>query len=412
MQYLIVFLEGIITFISPCLLPMLPIYVSYFAGSEAQDTQKTLLHAFGFVLGFTLVFMALGALAGTLGSFLTAYQNVVNLVCGLIVIFFGLHFLGVFQLNLFRGSRKAIRTRNLGFFSAMVLGFIFSLGWTPCVGAFLGSALMLASQQGHVLSGMLMLLIYSLGLGLPFLISAVLIDRLKSAFDWIKSHYAIIQLFSGSFLILVGVLMATGLLGRLLTLLSYTEEVFLKQHKTIWIILLLAALLLGASVLYTQLAPSSGALAPTSAPESDSATPEPIAAPDFTAYDLDGNAVQLSDFAGSPIVLNFWASWCGPCKSEMGVFQKAYDTWGDEVQFVMVNMTGGRETLESASAYVTEQGFTFPVLYDTDADAAVTYGVRTLPTTYFIDADGFLIAQGRSALDEETLHAGIDMILS
>ena len=220
MQYLIVFLEGIITFISPCLLPMLPIYVSYFAGSEAQDTQKTLLHAFGFVLGFTLVFMALGALAGTLGSFLTAYQNVVNLVCGLIVIFFGLHFLGVFQLNLFRGSRKAIRTRNLGFFSAMVLGFIFSLGWTPCVWAFLGSALMLASQQGHVLSGMLMLLIYSLGLGLPFLISAVLIDRLKSAFDWIKSHYAIIQLFSGSFLILVGVLMATGLLGRLLTLLS------------------------------------------------------------------------------------------------------------------------------------------------------------------------------------------------
>ena len=220
MQYLIVFLEGIITFISPCLLPMLPIYGSYFAGSEAQDTQKTLLHAFGFVLGFTLVFMALGALAGTLGSFLTAYQNVVNLVCGLIVIFFGLHFLGVFQLNLFRGSRKAIRTRNLGFFSAMVLGFIFSLGWTPCVGAFLGSALMLASQQGPVLSGMLMLLIYSLGLGLPFLISAVLIDRLKSAFDWIKSHYAIIQLFSGSFLILVGVLMATGLLGRLLTLLS------------------------------------------------------------------------------------------------------------------------------------------------------------------------------------------------
>ena len=220
MQYLIVFLEGIITFISPCLLPMLPIYVSYFAGSEAQDTQKTLLHAFGFVLGFTLVFMALGALAGTLGSFLTAYQNVVNLVCGLIVIFFGLHFLGVFQLNLFRGSRKAIRTRNLGFFSAMVLGYIFSLGWTPCVGAFLGSALMLASQQGHVLTGVLMLLAYSLGLGVPFLVSAVLIDQLKGAFQWIKRNYRIINLVSGGFLVGIGVLMMTGTLGRLLSLLS------------------------------------------------------------------------------------------------------------------------------------------------------------------------------------------------
>ena len=220
MQYLIVFLEGIITFISPCLLPMLPIYVSYFAGSEAQDTQKTLLHAFGFVLGFTLVFMALGALAGTLGSFLTAYQNVVNLVCGLIVIFFGLHFLGVFQLNLFRGSRKAIRTRNLGFFSAMVLGFIFSLGWTPCVGAFLGSALMLASQQGHMAEGVLMLLAYSMGLGIPFLLSAVLIDSLKSTFDWIKRHYGVINRICGGLLVLLGVLMATGSLGRLLALLN------------------------------------------------------------------------------------------------------------------------------------------------------------------------------------------------
>ncbi len=220
MQYLIVFLEGIITFISPCLLPMLPIYISYFAGGQAQSPKKTLLRASGFVLGFTIVFMALGALAGTLGSFLTAHQGAVNLVCGLIVIFFGLHFLGVFKINLFRGSRAAVRSRELGFFSAMVFGFIFSLGWTPCVGAFLGSALILASQQGHVLSGMLMLLVYSLGLGLPFLLSAVLIDRLKSTFDWIKGHYRVIQLCSGGFLILVGILMATGLLGQLLAFLS------------------------------------------------------------------------------------------------------------------------------------------------------------------------------------------------
>ena len=220
MTYLISFLEGIITFISPCLLPMLPIYISYFAGGGVRSGKRTLVVAAGFVLGFTLVFMALGALAGTVGSFLKSHQTAVNIVSGLVVIFFGLHFLGVFKFNLFRGSRRSMDTRELGFFSAILFGVIFSLGWTPCVGAFLGSALMLASQQGHVLEGMLMLLAYSLGLGVPFLLSALLIDRLKSTFDWIKRHYRVINLVCGCLLILVGLLMATGTLGRLLALLS------------------------------------------------------------------------------------------------------------------------------------------------------------------------------------------------
>ena len=220
MQYMISFLEGIITFISPCLLPMLPIYISYFAGGGERSTRKTLTGALGFVTGFTLVFMAMGALAGSVGGFLKTHQTAVNLISGLIVIFFGLNFLGVFKLELFRGGSGRMNTGNLNFFSALLFGMIFSLGWTPCVGAFLGSALMLASQQGHVVEGMLMLLAYSMGLGIPFLLSAVLIDYLKSAFNWIKRNYKIINLVSGGFLILVGILMATGTLGRLLALLS------------------------------------------------------------------------------------------------------------------------------------------------------------------------------------------------
>jgi len=220
MQYVISFLEGIITFISPCLLPMLPIYISYFAGGGERETKKTLTGALGFVTGFTLVFMALGALAGTVGSFLKEHQTAVNIVSGLVVIFFGLNFLGVFKVNLFHGSSRAVNTENVGFFPALVFGLVFSVGWTPCVGAFLGSALMLASQQGHVLEGMLMLLSYSLGLGIPFVLSAVLIDYLKSCFNWIKKNYNIINAVSGSLLILIGILMATGTLGRLLNLLS------------------------------------------------------------------------------------------------------------------------------------------------------------------------------------------------
>lgn len=220
MQYVISFLEGIITFISPCLLPMLPIYISYFAGGGERSTRRTLMGALGFTAGFTVVFVAMGALAGTLGSFLKEYQTAVNVISGLVVIFFGLNFLGVFKLSLFRGSSRTVSSDNMGFFSAFLFGLIFSLGWTPCVGAFLGSALMLASQQGHVLEGMLMLLVYSLGLGIPFILSAVLIDYLKSAFNWIKRNYRIINIISGSLLILIGILMATGTMGRLIGLLS------------------------------------------------------------------------------------------------------------------------------------------------------------------------------------------------
>ena len=220
MQYVISFLEGIITFISPCLLPMLPIYVSYFAGGGERSARKTLTGASGFVTGFTLVFVALGALSGTVGGFLRAHHTAVNLVSGLVVIFFGLNFLGVIKLTLFRGSSRAVKTDGMGFFSALLFGVVFAVGWTPCVGAFLGSALALASQQGHALAGMAMLLVYSLGLGVPFVLSAVLIDRLKTAFDWVKRHYSVINTVSGVFLIVVGVMMATGLMGRLLNFLS------------------------------------------------------------------------------------------------------------------------------------------------------------------------------------------------
>lgn len=220
MQYVISFLEGIITFISPCLLPMLPIYITYFAGGEAHGGKKALGNAIGFVIGFTLVFTLLGTLAGTVGSFLSAHRTAVNLISGLVVIAFGLNFLGVFQIGLFKGSPRAVAVHEMGFFSAMLFGVIFSLGWTPCVGAFLGSALMLASQQGSALTGMGMLFVYSLGLGVPFLLSAVLIDKLKSTFDWIKRNYQIINRISGGFLIVIGLLMATGMLERLIGLLS------------------------------------------------------------------------------------------------------------------------------------------------------------------------------------------------
>mgnify|MGYP003303702422 CR=1 FL=1 len=219
MQYLISFLEGIITFISPCLLPMIPIYLSYFAGGRENDTKRVLKNALGFILGFTVVFVTLGALAGSVGKFLSDYKTAVNIVTGLVIIFFGLNFLGVFKLEIFKGSGFKMK-ENMGFFSALLFGVVFSIGWTPCVGAFLGSALLLAASQGRTLEGVLMLLLYSLGLGIPFLISAVLIDKLKGTFGFIKRHYNVINMISGGLLVLMGVLMATGVFGVLLRFLA------------------------------------------------------------------------------------------------------------------------------------------------------------------------------------------------
>lgn len=220
MQYIISFLEGIITFISPCLLPMLPVYVSYFAGGGQRETKRTILNAVGFVLGFTVVFITMGALAGTVGAFLMEYSTVVNIILGGIVVVFGLNYTGVLKINIFSGGGISTSVKNMGFTSSVVFGAVFSIGWTPCVGVFLGSALALASQQAHILEGMLMLFAYSMGLGIPFIISAVLIDSLKGTFNWIKRNYNIINKICGVFLIAVGVLMATGHMGRLLALLS------------------------------------------------------------------------------------------------------------------------------------------------------------------------------------------------
>lgn len=223
MEYIITFMEGIISFISPCMLPMLPLYISYFAGdnrsatetsSNKQGRTTTLVRAFAFVMGFTLIFTLLGVFAGSIGTFFIKYQKIVNIVCGLIIIYFGLSYLNIVQLPFFKGMNNKFEVKGL--FSAFLFGMIYSVSLTPCVGAFLGSALMLASSTGGAVKGALLLLTYSLGLGIPFLLSALLIEQLQSAFTFIKKHYKIINTLCGIFLILVGIMMTLGLMNYVL----------------------------------------------------------------------------------------------------------------------------------------------------------------------------------------------------
>lgn len=222
MAYILIFFEGILTFISPCLLPMLPLYISYLAGSNAgTGSGSSIKNALGFILGFTVIFVSLGAFMGTLGVFLASYDRIISVISGIIMIILGLNFMDVIRIPLLNTGRGIeIRESKGGFFHSALFGMVFSLSWTPCVGTFLGSALMMAATSGGIHIGALMLLVYSLGLGIPFILSALLIDQIRNYFSFIKKHYRIVNIISGSFLILTGILMLSGVFETLLRLIN------------------------------------------------------------------------------------------------------------------------------------------------------------------------------------------------
>lgn len=224
MRYLLLFLEGIITFISPCILPMIPIYISYFAGAEGEQKFRTFRNSLAFVLGFTMIFTLMGAAASTVGVFLQAHLRIINLISGIVMILFGINYLELYSIPIFNKTFQFnfnLNTKNKGMIGTFLFGCIFAIGWTPCVGTFLSSALMLASNSTHVVEGALMLFLYSLGLGIPFILSAFLIHLLAGTFQFIKTHYSIIKGISGILLIVIGICMATGYLNAFLSLLTF-----------------------------------------------------------------------------------------------------------------------------------------------------------------------------------------------
>ena len=275
MSYWLTFLEGVVSFVSPCMLPLLPVYVAYFAADEATGRQKA-ARALAFVCGFSTIFILLGVFAGTLGAALAAHRTAVNVVCGAMVIVFGLGYLGLFRLP-FSGVKGTHRLN--GVVPAFLFGFVYSVNLTPCVGAFLGAALMQAASEGGAAKGALLLLAYSLGLGAPFVVSALLLGRFGSAFGFVKRHYNVINPVCGGLLVVFGAWMIAGN----------------------WV---------GAES--TRGPSDSSDSSASSYSSSSSASRNPGAAREVAVTGANFEAEVLK--ADRPVLVDFWAPWCGPCR--------------------------------------------------------------------------------------------------
>lgn len=214
MKYLITFVEGVASFISPCILPIIPIYISYFA-TDSKSTKKSLINSLGFISGFSIVFILLGVFAGTFGKLVHRYSDYINILLGLFLVIIGLNYIGIIFIK-FLNKTKEIKNnkKDLTFITSTIFGILFSLSWTPCVGAFLASALSLASTTGSVLQGAILLLLYSLGLAIPFIMTTLFLEKFKNTFNFIKKNYNIINKIAGSIILLSGIYnIVIGLLG-------------------------------------------------------------------------------------------------------------------------------------------------------------------------------------------------------
>ena len=208
MEYVFTFIEGFASFISPCILPMIPIYVSYFVGKADHNENKKVTNAIGFVIGFTIVFLLLSIFASSFGKWVGEYSKYIKFLFGILMIVLGLNYIGIFKIKfLNKSSQVKANTKDLNFIKSILFGIVFSISWTPCIGTFLSSALMLIAKEKNMLKGIILILLYSFGLGIPFVFSAILLDKLNKTFDLVKKNYHIIIKISGGILIAMGIYM-------------------------------------------------------------------------------------------------------------------------------------------------------------------------------------------------------------
>lgn len=426
-----VFLQGILSFFSPCVLPLVPLYIGYLAGgTQTVDENgvvqykksKVMLNTLFFVIGVSFAFFALGFGFTAAGQFFSGNRMLFARIGGVLIILFGLYQLGVFGGKLLQKEHKLpfhLDKLAMNPLTALLFGFTFSFAWTPCVGPALASVLLMASSAESAVLGFLLIGVYTLGFILPFLAVGLFTSTLL---DFFKRHQKVVKYtvkVGGVLLILMGVMMVTGWANNITGYLSRISGSTVSESSTVSS--QPESSLPGAASSGESSSPEGSASSEASTAsengrsgsessgESGASSEKKVAAPDFTFYDQYGESHTLSDYKGKTVFLNFWATWCNPCKIEMPDIQKLYEEYGeneDDLVVLGIANPGGQDiSEEEIKSFLSGNNYTYPVVMDTTGEAFNSYGVHVFPSTYMIDKDGNVFGYVTGTLSYDVMES-------
>ncbi|MGX4659769.1 cytochrome c biogenesis protein/redoxin [Clostridioides difficile] len=413
----LVFIEGIVSFFSPCILPILPIYLSILSNSSVENLKEGKTSFIGsslfkntifFALGISTTFFILGSSVKVLSMFFNENKDLIMFIGGIIIIIMGLFYMGIIKSSILnREKRFNVKFKEMRAITVFLLGFTFSFGWTPCIGPILASVLVMVSSSSNHLSANLLIAVYTIGFILPFIITAMFYSKLFKTIDKIKSNMEIIKKIGGIILIVSGILMMVNGFGSISKHFntSQNSKIESKQEEN----------KRENSTDKEENSDGNDSQKDSNNENNDKGSNDEdrIKSIDFTLTDQYGKTHKLSDYEGKVVFLNFWATWCPPCKEEMPYIEQLYKDYNknndDVVILGVASPNLGREgSREHVVNFLKDQGYTFPVVLDEDGALAYQYGINAFPTTFIIDKEGYVTQYIPGAMDKATMASFIE----